>query len=181
MEGLRGITMNKYSYKGQLITASSKQEAIQKIIASTPLTLYKLIKEKPFNKDYIINGKFGKGAYFYDNANMLKADNSRKAYGDIGVRVVVEVNECLDLTQDFEKAVELMIKKGCSSSVINRANSLIGLDKIPFHKIQLIGAHYDDMKKFECVRYKSPQCSEGYEVVIFDTNKIKTWEYMHHI
>jgi hypothetical protein len=173
--------MKSFSYRGNIITANSKQEAIQRIIASTTLTLYKLIKEKPFKKDYTISGKFGKGAYFYDNANMLKSENSRKVYGDIGVRVVVEVDECLDLTQDIEKAVELMIKKGCSASVIKIANSLIGLDKIPFPKIQLIGTHYDDMKKFECVRYKSPQCSEGYEVVIFDTNKIKTWEYIHNI
>lgn len=33
------LKMKTYSYKGQIITAYSKEEAIQKIIASTALTI----------------------------------------------------------------------------------------------------------------------------------------------
>lgn len=170
--------MNKYSYKDQVITASSKEEAIQKIIASTTLTLYKLIKEKPFKKDYKMSGKFGNGAYFFDNPNMLNSDNARSVYGDIGVKATVEIDDCLDLTGNYDKAVEAMTKKGCSDSVIKCVSSLIGKQKVPFLKIQIIGAHTDDMKKFECVKYKSPQSDDGYEFVIFDTDKIKSFEYV---
>lgn len=170
--------MKTYSYKGKIITASSKEEAIQKIIASSTLTLYKLIKEKPFKKDYKMSGKFGNGAYFFDNPNMLNSDNARSVYGDIGVKATVEIDDCLDLTGNYDKAVEAMTKKGCSDSVIKCVSSLIGKQKVPFLKIQIIGAHTDDMKKFGCVKYKSPQSDDGCEFVIFDTDKIKSFEYV---
>ena len=67
--------MNKYSYKGQIITASSKQEAIHKVVAGSKkypaLTNYDI--EKSFSSRLInkVKEKFGNSVCYDDWEGML--------------------------------------------------------------------------------------------------------------
>lgn len=145
-------------------------------IDSNITKVYKRIKEKPFRKELAPIGKFGKGMYFYDDERMLTSDNS-KTYGDVKVKIDIDASDCLDLNKPVSDLIKTFEERGCSSILLKMIKSF-KQPALRFYQICMLGACKEDMKKFGCIKYKSPQCEFGNEIVIYDLNRIKSFEYV---
>lgn len=167
-----------FSRKGVLIVASSKKEAIRKILASSEMVLYHFKKTNSYDKNFKTKkeAKFGSAQYLYCSTKNV----DKKVYGEYCFKVTIAPNKIIDCSDfdivKFKKELEKFNFPNYVIELYKGINRAFNCTVFQFLYV-ILKEHNDNIGNYiDAIKYKVNKTCENSEVAVFNTDCIKSVE-----